>query len=198
MSKRRLEETIVWAREAHREAADLCIDAPVNPGLEELEELAAVAEDVLDRLYRAARDSLATHPRADRGRRSVSGVSEGVSGDLRAAGGENNPEAESGLKTRETGAQGAREPIERWLTADQCSAPAQYPYLDEFIADNVDIHFEAMGDAQFWMSATCRDTGRMWHLNFGAVSTRVKGYAIATDATPHPRPSKDRHEGGGE
>lgn len=78
-----------------------------------------------------------------------------------------------------------RDPIERWNEAEDIVESArrfyQFPFLDEFIADNVDIHFEAMGHAQFWMMVTCRETGRMWHLNFGAVSTRPKGYAIAEE-----------------
>lgn len=72
------------------------------------------------------------------------------------------------------------EPIERWLEdASQFAANVQFPFLDEFIARNVDIHFETMGQSQFWMSVTCRETGKMWHLNFGAMNDRAKGYSIA-------------------
>lgn len=82
---------------------------------------------------------------------------------------------------------GLVEPIERWLEAHQSTGKVKFPFLDEFIAENVDIHFEAMGDAQFWMLVRCRRTGREWHLNFGAVSTRVKGYAMAEEdsGAPH-------------
>lgn len=51
-----------------------------------------------------------------------------------------------------------------------------FPFLDEFVAQGVDIHFEAMGHSQFWMLVTHPD-GRRWHLNFGAVSDRAKGYS---------------------
>jgi hypothetical protein len=48
--------------------------------------------------------------------------------------------------------------------------------LDEFIAYNATVHFEAMGDSQFWIGITLAD-GRSWMLNCGAVNPRAKGYA---------------------
>jgi len=64
-----------------------------------------------------------------------------------------------------------REPIIRHATGDDDST-----YFDEFIANGVDIHFEAMGQAQWWMSIRHAD-GRMWFINCGAVDDRAKGYA---------------------
>ena len=49
--------------------------------------------------------------------------------------------------------------------------------LDEFVATGVTVHFERMGDAQFWMSVTFPD-GRWWDINCGAVNQRAKGYSI--------------------
>lgn len=75
-------------------------------------------------------------------------------------------------------------PIERWLeSADMLGGRVQFPFLDEFIANNVDIHFEAMSDTTFWMLVRCRETGREWHLNFGAINSRAKGYAMAEEDT---------------
>ncbi|WIC40285.1 hypothetical protein SEA_HOLLIDAY_91 [Gordonia phage Holliday] len=55
--------------------------------------------------------------------------------------------------------------------------------LDEIVAHNVKcIHFEQMGDAQFWMSLELAN-GEHWHVNFGANNPRVKGYSFAEDVT---------------
>lgn len=62
-------------------------------------------------------------------------------------------------------------------TEATCSCPNTHPHLDEFIARNVDIHFEAMGDAQFWIGIRAED-GREWHINCGAVNSRARGYAL--------------------
>lgn len=71
------------------------------------------------------------------------------------------------------------EPIERWLNDEtEFSGHVQFPFLDEFIAKNVDVHFETMSDTTFWLSVRCRETGREWHLNFGAINSRAKGYSI--------------------
>ena len=75
------------------------------------------------------------------------------------------------------------EPIQRWLNdPSEYTGNVQFPCLDEFIAENVDIHFEAMSDTTFWMSIRCRETGREWHLNCGAINSRAKGYAIIEPA----------------
>jgi hypothetical protein len=51
--------------------------------------------------------------------------------------------------------------------------------LDEIVANNVkSIHFEQMGESQFWMSLELSD-GEYWHVNFGAVNDKAKGYAHA-------------------
>lgn len=77
------------------------------------------------------------------------------------------------------------DPIERWDEAEDIVELArhryQFPFLDEFIAENVDIHYEAMGGVSFWMHVRCRDTGREWHLNFGAINSRAKAYAIVEE-----------------
>lgn len=52
--------------------------------------------------------------------------------------------------------------------------------LDEFIAHNATVHFEAMGDAQYWIGVTLPD-GRSWAINCGAKSTRAMGYAICEE-----------------
>lgn len=62
-------------------------------------------------------------------------------------------------------------------------APEIGGQLDEFIADNCSIHFEAMGDAQFWIGVTLAD-GRVFHINCGAESTRAKGYARCDEDEP--------------
>jgi len=53
------------------------------------------------------------------------------------------------------------------------------PEFDEFIAHNARIHFERMGEAQFWLQVTV--DGRDWHINCGAVSPRAKGYATCEE-----------------
>jgi hypothetical protein len=75
--------------------------------------------------------------------------------------------------TDETG-----EPIERWLHEGETGGRVQFPYLDEFIARNVDIHFETMSDTTFWIGVRCRETGREWNLNCGAINSRAKGYSM--------------------
>lgn len=49
------------------------------------------------------------------------------------------------------------------------------PETDEFVARGVDVHFERMGDAQFWIGITDPD-GRRWDINCGAVNQRARGY----------------------
>lgn len=53
--------------------------------------------------------------------------------------------------------------------------------LDEFVARNVNVHFEAMGEAQFWIGIHDPATGRSWMLNCGAVSNRATGYAMCEE-----------------
>lgn len=48
--------------------------------------------------------------------------------------------------------------------------------LDEFVAHNVSVHFEVMGDAQFWIGITDPVSGKSWDINCGALNTRAKGY----------------------
>lgn len=50
-------------------------------------------------------------------------------------------------------------------------------FVDEFIAKGVDIHFEAMGESQFWIGITDPTSGRMWHINCGAINPRARGYS---------------------
>lgn len=51
--------------------------------------------------------------------------------------------------------------------------------LDEVVARDVKfLHFEQMGDAQFWMSLTLANS-EVWHVNCGALNERAKGYANA-------------------
>jgi hypothetical protein len=52
--------------------------------------------------------------------------------------------------------------------------------FDEFIAYNATVHFEAMGDAEFWIGVTLPD-GRSWAINCGAKNSRAKGYAICEE-----------------
>jgi hypothetical protein len=77
------------------------------------------------------------------------------------------------------------EPIERWDQEEDIlpagRASMAFPFLDEFVASNVDIHYEAMGNSQFWIGITCRETGRTWHINVGAVNSQAKGYAIVEE-----------------
>ena len=55
--------------------------------------------------------------------------------------------------------------------------------LDEFVAHNATVHFEAMGQAQFWIGVTLPD-GRSWAINCGAVNRNAKGYAICEEDAP--------------
>lgn len=49
--------------------------------------------------------------------------------------------------------------------------------LDDFQALDVDsVHFEAMGQSEWWMSVRLND-GRTFHLDFGARNPRAKGCA---------------------
>lgn len=54
--------------------------------------------------------------------------------------------------------------------------------LDEIVAHDVKFfHFEMMGEAQFWMGIELSN-GEYWHVNFGAVNVRAKGYSNAVRA----------------
>ena len=55
---------------------------------------------------------------------------------------------------------------------------AQTPFLDEFVARGVNVHFEAMSNAQFWIGIDFAD-GTTWSINCGAVNPNAKGYAVA-------------------
>ncbi|GAA4175923.1 hypothetical protein [Gryllotalpicola koreensis] len=50
--------------------------------------------------------------------------------------------------------------------------------LDEFVARGVNVHFERMGDGQWWAGIDL-ENGDSWHLNFGTVNPRAKVYARA-------------------
>lgn len=77
------------------------------------------------------------------------------------------------------------EPIERWLHDEhEYGGKVSFPFLDEFIAYNVDVHFETMADTAFWLSVRCRDTGREWHINCGAINSRAQGYSRADRVAP--------------
>lgn len=56
ISEARLKNTIGWARVARQECEDLALDAPVNPGLEVLEEYADAAAEALRKLEIAAHE----------------------------------------------------------------------------------------------------------------------------------------------
>lgn len=56
--------------------------------------------------------------------------------------------------------------------------------LDEFVAHNVTVHFEAMGDSQFWIGITDPDSGFAWMINCGAVNPRAKGYSHIDEEPP--------------
>lgn len=64
--------------------------------------------------------------------------------------------------------------------AAECNCPNDHTNgeLDEFVADGVNIHFEMMDSAQFWMRVEDPASGRSWHLNFGAVNPRARGYSL--------------------
>jgi hypothetical protein len=69
------------------------------------------------------------------------------------------------------------------LEATDCTCRSPHPHLDEFVLyDVATVHFEAMNDAQFWMSLTMAD-GRVFDVNFGALNPNARGYArIEEDA----------------
>lgn len=73
------------------------------------------------------------------------------------------------------------DPIIRILGPDDCTCPNDHPELDEFIASNVWVHFEAMGPAQFWISIEDPESGRSWQINCGAVNNRAKGYSMVEE-----------------
>lgn len=86
------------------------------------------------------------------------------------------------------------DPIIRIATAEDCTCPNQHPELDEFIAENVSIHFEAMGTAQFWIGVTAAD-GRHWMINCGAVNPNARGYSFVeqdADVILPGRPTEDQ------
>ena len=60
---------------------------------------------------------------------------------------------------------------------------AQTPFLDEFVARGVNVHFEAMSNAQFWIGIDFAD-GTKWSINCGAVNPNAKGYAFAEQDSP--------------
>jgi hypothetical protein len=66
-------------------------------------------------------------------------------------------------------------------TANDCTCPNRHPHLDEFVLKDVaSVHFEAMGDSQFWIGITAND-GRSWMINCGAVNHRARGYAFVEE-----------------
>jgi hypothetical protein len=61
--------------------------------------------------------------------------------------------------------------------AEDCRCSNAHPHLDEFVLyDVASVHFEAMGQAQFWMAIRMKD-GREFDVNFGAVNPNARGYA---------------------
>lgn len=78
------------------------------------------------------------------------------------------------------------EPIIRIHTEADCTCRNQHPELDEFIGRNVNIHFEMMGQSQFWLGVTDPATGRTWHLRFGAVNPAARGYSACEEDSPVP------------
>lgn len=60
------------------------------------------------------------------------------------------------------------------------AGPMQFPFLDEFVARGVDVHFEAMSNNSFWIGIDFED-GTHWAINCGAVNDRAKGYAFAEE-----------------
>ena len=52
--------------------------------------------------------------------------------------------------------------------------------LDEFIATNATVHFEAKGPAAWWIGIDLPD-GRHYAINCGANNPRAKGYAICEE-----------------
>jgi hypothetical protein len=73
------------------------------------------------------------------------------------------------------------EPIVRILERGDCTCPNEHPELDEFVAHNVTVHFEAMGQSQYWIGVHDPATGRMWHINCGAVNHNAKGYSFVEE-----------------
>lgn len=73
------------------------------------------------------------------------------------------------------------DPIIRELEFEQDSHGM--PRLDEFIASNVDIHFEMMGDARFWIGVRDPATRRRWMLNCGSLNPQGKGYSRVEEDT---------------
>lgn len=62
-------------------------------------------------------------------------------------------------------------------SAEDCTCRNQHPHLNEFVGKSLDVHWEAMGEADFWMSFTDSVSGRSWHITCGAVNQRARGYA---------------------
>lgn len=50
--------------------------------------------------------------------------------------------------------------------------------LDEFVAENAAVHFEAMGECA-WALIVDLPNGDTWHVNVGATNVKAKGYALA-------------------
>ena len=69
------------------------------------------------------------------------------------------------------------EPVIRHITVDGREA------LDEFVANGVDVHFEALSDNTWWIGITDPRTGRIWHINCGTANARAKGYAHCRQVT---------------
>lgn len=71
--------------------------------------------------------------------------------------------------------------------------------LDEFFADNADIHLEQMNDGHWWMGVTMPD-GAMWHLNFSTKRNTAISVLAECDAPAAPgsaatdRPRSDEKE----
>ncbi len=63
------------------------------------------------------------------------------------------------------------------LTAKDCTCKSDHPHLDEAVLKGVNVHFEAMGDAQFWIGIDDPVSGRRWSINCGAVDEDAHGYA---------------------
>ena len=51
------------------------------------------------------------------------------------------------------------------------------------MARGVNVHFEAMSNAQFWIGVDF-DDGTKWSINCGAVNPNAKGYAFAEQDSP--------------
>jgi hypothetical protein len=41
-----------------------------------------------------------------------------------------------------------------------------------------------MGQTTFWLSVRCRETGREWHINCGAINSRARGFSRADQVSP--------------